>query len=173
MTLSPLHLAIVSSRARESFPELPGFTPNFVPLNLIKRRNKSKQPLSAHWKWRGPGAISVLVCGGGLRMLMTGQVPSGSPPPLGDRTDPLHLSAVEKALSASWPESHLPEESRSPRPSPSSQDRAVHSFSDLGIGISLTGDFRRERCILCGRSCLPECDVYAVCLAGVTFKSVV
>lgn len=42
---------------------------------------------------------------------MTGQVPSGSPPPVGDRTD---LSAAEKALAVSQPESHLPEESRSP-----------------------------------------------------------
>lgn len=114
MTLSPLYLVMVPSRARESFPELPAFTPNFVPFKIIKRRNRSKQPLSAHWKPRGPGAICVLVCVGGLRMLMTGQVPSGSPPPVGDRTDPLQLSAAEKALAVSQPESHLPEESQSP-----------------------------------------------------------
>lgn len=46
---------------------------------------------------------------------MTGQVPSGSPPPVGDDgTDPFHGSPVEKVLAVSQPESHNPEENRSP-----------------------------------------------------------
>lgn len=67
-------------------------------------------------------------------MLLTDQVPSDSPPSVGDRTDPVQLSAVGKALAASQAESCSHEESLSVtmplwRPSPSSSwGRAVQPF---------------------------------------------
>lgn len=175
MTLSPLHLAIVPSRARESFPELPAFTPNFVPLKIIKRRNRVLvSTLEAAWAW---SYLCTGLCGGpqdaddrpGSQWLaptcgrqdksftsLSGREGPGSVPARVTRVflrNLGHQAALET------------------KPLLSGQSQPF--FSDLGIGVSLTGDFRRERCILCGRSCLPECDVYAVCLAGVTFKSVV
>lgn len=109
---------------------------------------------------------------------MTGPGSQWFAPTCGRRTDPSDLSAVEKGPGSVPAGSHTflgnlghHHAALESKPLPSGQG---HPFrSDLGIGIFLKGDFGSEKCILCGRSCCPKCDVCAVCLAGVTSKSVV
>ncbi|XP_009200277.2 uncharacterized protein LOC101022625 [Papio anubis] len=126
-----------------------------------KRRNGSRQPSSADWEPRGPGAICIPVCGGS-GMLVTGLVPGGSPPPVGVGKDPFHLSAAEEALASSWLQPGNPKESWSPSPRregpqgpgplppsfvPSCCREPVILLRPDDCLVFLKGDLRGEKCV--------------------------